>query len=125
VAQSHHCVKKEYWQYAIMTDRKTQDQEKFVVRLPNGMRERIKASADRNHRSMNAEIVATLNDRYPEPLPENVNDQAARILLWLAARIRRRKPKPGSVRDKQAILYEGIAADIALRMQEIETTKKR
>jgi plasmid stability protein len=48
-----------------MTDRKPQDQEKFIVRLPEGMRERIKAHADQNGRSMNAEIVATLEAAYP------------------------------------------------------------
>lgn len=39
----------------------------FNVRLPPGMRERIRAAADRNGRSMNAEIVATLSERYPSP----------------------------------------------------------
>lgn len=31
------------------------------------MRDRIKAAADRNGRSMNAEIVATLAEHYPPP----------------------------------------------------------
>lgn len=35
----------------------TQDQNKYVVRFPDGMRERIKEEAERNCRSMNAEIV--------------------------------------------------------------------
>ncbi len=42
--------------------------EQFVVRLPDGMRKRIKAAADANSRSMNAEIVATLEEKYP-PVP--------------------------------------------------------
>lgn len=48
-----------------MQDRKPQDQDKFVVRLPDGMRDRIKAAADANSRSMNAEIVSVLEDRFP------------------------------------------------------------
>nr|WP_051686593.1 Arc family DNA-binding protein [Ochrobactrum sp. UNC390CL2Tsu3S39] len=40
--------------------------DKFVLRLPDGMRERIKREADTNNRSMNAEIVATLEERYPQ-----------------------------------------------------------
>lgn len=32
-------------------------QDKFIVRLPEGMRDRIKTVAERNRRSMNAEIV--------------------------------------------------------------------
>lgn len=103
-----------------MTDRKSQDQDKFIVRLPHGMRERIKEVADRNHRSMNAQIVEVLLEKYPEPAPENITDQGARILLWLAARIRRRNPKSGSIRDRQATLYENLATDISLRMKEIK-----
>jgi predicted HicB family RNase H-like nuclease len=34
--------------------------DQFVLRLPEGMRERIKADADANNRSMNAEIVSRL-----------------------------------------------------------------
>lgn len=48
-----------------MTDRSPQNQDKFVVRLPDGMRDRIKAAAEANNRSMNAEIVATLQEKYP------------------------------------------------------------
>lgn len=40
-------------------------QDKFIVRLPDGMRDRIKAAAEANNRSMNAEIVATLERTYP------------------------------------------------------------
>jgi hypothetical protein len=34
--------------------------EKFVVRLPAGLREQIKQLSDQNHRSMNCEIVTVL-----------------------------------------------------------------
>lgn len=40
-------------------------QDKFMLRLPDGMRERIKTNADQNGRSMNAEIVAALEAAYP------------------------------------------------------------
>ncbi|AWB48876.1 hypothetical protein HYN69_10515 [Gemmobacter aquarius] len=43
----------------------TQDQ--FNLRLPGGLRERIKKAAEDEGRSMNAEIVATLLEKYPEP----------------------------------------------------------
>ncbi|PAP94502.1 Arc family DNA-binding protein [Mesorhizobium wenxiniae] len=36
--------------------------ERFQVRLPPGLRDRIKEAADKNSRSMNAEIVARLED---------------------------------------------------------------
>lgn len=41
-------------------DTPARDQDKFVLRLPEGMRDRLKAEAEANKRSMNAEIVARL-----------------------------------------------------------------
>ena len=38
------------------------ESDKFMLRLPEGMREQIKAIADRSGRSMNAEIVVALSD---------------------------------------------------------------
>lgn len=35
--------------------------DKFVVRLPDGLRERINEAAEGNHRSMNGEIVARID----------------------------------------------------------------
>ncbi|RWR29476.1 Arc family DNA-binding protein [Sinirhodobacter populi] len=47
----------------------SEKQERFIVRLPDGMRGRIKVAAEANNRSMNAEIVATLEEKYPAPAP--------------------------------------------------------
>lgn len=44
--------------------------DKFVVRLPEGMRDRIAVEARRNHRSMNSEIVARLEHSLAEGLPD-------------------------------------------------------
>ncbi|MEM0978426.1 MAG: Arc family DNA-binding protein [Pseudomonadota bacterium] len=41
--------------------------EKFIIRMPRGMRQRIKAAAVSNNRSMNAEIVSALEDQFPAP----------------------------------------------------------
>lgn len=38
------------------------DQNKYVVRFPEGLRDRIKEQAERNCRSMNAEIVFHLQN---------------------------------------------------------------
>lgn len=43
------------------------DQDKFVVRLPPGMRDRIKSKADRAGMSMNEAIVWCLNSFFPAP----------------------------------------------------------
>lgn len=35
-------------------------QDKFMLRLPDGMRDRLKAAAEANNRSLNAEIITRL-----------------------------------------------------------------
>ena len=50
-----------------MADGPTRDQNKFIVRMPDGLRDRIRASAATNNRSMNAEIVNALEFAFPEP----------------------------------------------------------
>lgn len=51
-----------------MADAKTgRASDQFPLRLPDGMRDRIKSAAEANNRSMNAEIVATLEEKYPAP----------------------------------------------------------
>jgi len=41
--------------------------ERFQVRLTAGLRDRIRAMAEANGRSMNTEIVSTLESAYPDP----------------------------------------------------------
>ena len=38
----------------------TQNHDKFIARLPEGLRDRLKKAANRNKRSMNAELVYAL-----------------------------------------------------------------
>lgn len=39
----------------------------MMVRMPEALRDRIKAAADANGRSQNSEIVAALEEKYPAP----------------------------------------------------------
>lgn len=41
--------------------------DQFPLRLPDGLRDRIKRTAEGNGRSMNAEIVDALEQAYPDP----------------------------------------------------------
>lgn len=43
------------------------DQVQVNFRMPVDLRERIKLAAEENNRSMNAEIIATLEEAYPDP----------------------------------------------------------
>ncbi|MBO9108729.1 Arc family DNA-binding protein [Agrobacterium sp. S2/73] len=49
-----------------MSDTSNRDANRFIIRMPEGLRDRIKAVAEQNNRSMNAEIVGTLQSYYPE-----------------------------------------------------------
>lgn len=60
-----------------MTEAQRKKQDQFIVRLPDGMRDRIKAAAEASNRSMNAEIVATLEEKYPAPAED---PQLAKLL---------------------------------------------
>lgn len=52
-----------------MTTPPSKQLDQFVVRLPDGMRDRIKAAAEHNNRSMNAEIVMALEYWLEADLP--------------------------------------------------------
>lgn len=40
--------------------------DKFIIRMPDGLRDRIAEAAFKNGRSMNAEVVAALENAFPE-----------------------------------------------------------
>jgi hypothetical protein len=64
------------------TQRKPQLEDKYVLRLPEGMRERIAELARANSRSMNAEIIARLQSSLaarPPLTDEDVDRIAARL----------------------------------------------
>ena len=52
------------WLVAIMSKRPAQTDDKYVLRMPDGMRDRLKAEAEANGRSMNAEIVLRLEQSF-------------------------------------------------------------
>jgi len=52
--------------------------ERFQVRLPAGLRDRIKAYAEKHGRSMNTEIVRVLENEFPPPW--SVEDRIEQLL---------------------------------------------
>lgn len=63
-----------------MSDKPVKDYDKFVVRLPNGMRDAIAERAKANGRSMNAEIVQTLEDSFKD---KSLNNSIASLSMAL------------------------------------------
>ena len=89
----------------------------IVIRPPEGMRERIKAAADANKRSMNAEIVDTLEKAYPPPPSRDSLMRAFDLLTGVASKMRARI-RAGEVEGSElAEMKEELAeADAALKI---------
>ena len=101
--------------YAFVMVQPTQTDPQFKLRFPVDLKMRVEHAAAENNRSMNAEIVAALEEKFPPLMPGSAKTIEGRVLLWLAGRIRRRRPEPGSARDRQASAYEALAARAELR----------
>ena len=54
----------------------------IALRIAPDLRERIKAAAEANNRSVNKELTATLEERYPAPVPD-FREQFANLLVEL------------------------------------------
>ncbi|WP_280952510.1 Arc family DNA-binding protein [Neorhizobium huautlense] len=63
-----------------------QPQDKYVLRLPDGMRDLIREAAAQNKRSMNAEIIDTLERTYRKLPPghyrSNLLSDAEKEEIW-------------------------------------------
>lgn len=71
---------------AVMAQTRTpQDADKYIVRFPDGMRDRIAEAAKVNGRSMNSELIARLERSFDKPPPEELlrlfNGMLARMLV--------------------------------------------
>lgn len=89
-------------------DKLVKDQDKVIVRLPDGMRDRIKAAAERHDISMNEEIVRVLRRAFPEPV--SIEKAAEDIESFI--RVLRPAAKYQSLSNLIDNLHE-LASDIA------------
>lgn len=93
-----------------------QPQDKYVLRMPDGMRDRIKAAAEKNNRSMNAEIIANIEQsgeieslraalaaKEEELKNANLRRQAAFEELMLRVDLDDITPKSNLLRFRQAL----------------------
>jgi plasmid stability protein len=81
-----------------------QFKDRYMLRLPDGMRDRIKTVAAQNNRSMNAEIVAALEEAFPAP-----EDPFEDVMASWIEGYRDADPK-----DRPGILAEFIARVVAV-----------
>lgn len=57
-------------------ERKPQKDDKYIVRFPEGMRDRLKEVAKNNNRTLNAEIVARIEQSFQQSGPISASDNS-------------------------------------------------
>lgn len=67
MAISLNCVKRKIMASSLMSEKVAQPQDKYIVRFPDGMRDRLKTEAAKSGRSLNAEIVHRLANSLSNP----------------------------------------------------------
>lgn len=93
----------------------------YGLRMPDDLKARVQSAADANNRSMNAEIVAALEEKFPENRPAIIAQVVgAAALLDLANAAP--EDRAGMVLSLNERLSEaGTAVRLALRKGKVET----
>lgn len=84
-----------------MASAPSQSQDKFIIRMPGDLRDRIKRAADRAGRSMNAEITSVLGRAYPPESVEMTLREIDELIEWVQ--------NVRSIEDFDARLHEANA----------------
>lgn len=102
-------------------DSASRDADKYIVRFPDGMRERIAEAAKANNRSMNAEIVARLQASFASTAPDATAENLAEAWELLRSLHRRKDMLAVKVGAYQAEALQ-IAERIRMAMTDDSTT---
>jgi predicted aminopeptidase len=74
--------------------------DKFIVRLPDGMRDQIAEAARANNRTMNAEVIARLQQTFAKPVvPEQ---ERAELVALIEEALRLREQQRAGMAAKPA-----------------------
>lgn len=82
--------------------------DKVLVRMPDGMRDQLKALAKHNNRTLNAEIVARLSSSFLTPVSEDVANKMLRAEVdRLTAELKQLRSTDGSFLGEISDTVEG------------------
>lgn len=104
-------------------------QDQFMVRLPEGMRDSLKEAAEQNRRSMNAEIVARLQE-YPrlfalQPLLAFATSERERLQAELEAKQNELDDAKSAAQNQHPELWDGMMSLLTqVREHQKEDDKK-
>lgn len=99
-------------------DSPSRDQDKIIIRVPEGMRDALKAAAASNNRSMNAEIVERLQQSMEWPRIAKATEES---LALLTEKIR----VSGSLADEVAELAEYYKTEAETANIKVEALRAR
>lgn len=89
-------------------------QDKFIVRLPDGMREQLKAAAEGNGRSMTSEVVERLRASFEEEQARQVPDFTASILVeTMEQEFQTLRDKVSALEEAQSMLAQELRQHMA------------
>ncbi|MGO4334939.1 Arc family DNA-binding protein [Labrys sp. KB_33_2] len=89
-------------------------QDQFMIRFPDGMRDRVKASAERHKRSMNAEIISMIEMAFLIDAQVEGSDVAPQPKL-----------SPGAQRVVEALTERVTSSEFHARLKEAAAKNKR
>ncbi len=82
--------------------------DKFMLRLPDGLRDRIKAFAESRGRSMNAEIVRVLERAFPAPRTHPLDRISHEVSLIVESLMIDAEGQPKDPEDEAKLIEHGI-----------------
>jgi hypothetical protein len=99
--------------------------DQYMVRFPRGLRDRVKAAAASNGRSMNEEIVRLLERTYPEPWPLDVRLHELSVLMGALRKVRGHERALDAITGSILETAEAIAAGHVPEIDEETRNKVR
>lgn len=94
----------------------TQNDPQFKLRLPAALKERIESAAAENNRSMNAEIVAALEEKFPHKV--SIDEFFETWMKWLSS-TRDRKHQEEAIVEAAEFLKEKVRPGVYVWLENI------
>lgn len=100
----------------------SREDPQLKLRLPEGLRDRIKAKAESTGRSMNAEIVKVLEKEFPEPWDLGVR---VKYLLDLFTALRKVRGDVGAIDGLTNVMLETVEGLASGRVPDLDEESRR
>jgi hypothetical protein len=96
--------------WGVLMSVKRSNPDQYQLRFPPGLRDRIKAAAELNGRSMNAEIIRVLEREFPEPFALGVHLDHLKHLMTALVKVRGHAPAFDALTREMMDIAEAISS---------------